>query len=421
MMPNLLLQTYIERDTSCHNAQELKVWQLLRIREQVAYAKKSCRFYAKHFCDVSPECIRSFSDFSQLPFTNSHHLRDHSDDLLCCPAKDIERVVTLKTSGTTGKRKRVFFTANDLMQTKEFFTFGMGNMASAGDRIAVLMPCEQDGSVGAILKCALEALGAEVPVCGPISNLEQCYRTLVSATCTGLVAIPTQALALAAYADLHKTRSGTIPLRFILLSADDIPLSLIRHVKQSLHCDCYQHYGLTETGFGCAVDCSRHCGGHIRENDLYVEIVDPKSGVLVPNGTVGEITITTLRRDAMPFIRYRTGDLGYIECGTCSCGSFLTRLIPQGGRLEDRYCGLSLAVLNELLFSLPEIVDFTVSVKSNVLYLTVYGLEMPDTSKTSELLLPYMQHYNLKLAVKADIINSIYATGMKKRHLLHDN
>jgi phenylacetate-CoA ligase len=123
----------------------------------------------------------------------------------------------------------------------------------------------------------------------------------------------------------------------------------------------YQHYGMTETGLGGGVECAAMDGCHLREADLYVEVIDPESGRRLPPGTVGEIVVTTLTREAMPLVRYRTGDLGRLMDAPCPCGSVLRRLQPVHGRLcrrvrlgPDLY--LSLADLDEALLPLPSVV-----------------------------------------------------------------
>jgi len=98
-------------------------------------------------------------------------------------------------------------------------------------------------------------------------------------------------------------------LKAVLLSTDHVPLSLTRAVEQAWHCRVFNHYGMTETGLGGGVECEARRGYHLREADLYVEIVEPDGALPVPDGEPGEVVVTTLTRTGMPLIRYRTGDL----------------------------------------------------------------------------------------------------------------
>ena len=97
----------------------------------------------------------------------------------------------------------------------------------------------------------------------------------------------------------------------------------------------YNHYGTTEMGLGGGVDCAAHAGLHLREADLLFEIVDPASGAPLAAGEEGEIVFTTLTREAMPLVRYRTGDLGRFAVEPCPCGSSLRLLAPVRERLDD--------------------------------------------------------------------------------------
>ena len=101
-----------------------------------------------------------------------------------------------------------------------------------------------------------------------------------------------------------------LSLIHILLSGDYVPESVCRELKTVWETEVFHHWGMTETGYGGAVECGAHAGGHLRHGDLYLEIVDPKTGKPVPAGSYGELVLTTFARRGMPLIRYRTGDIG---------------------------------------------------------------------------------------------------------------
>ena len=116
---------------------------------------------------------------------------------------------------------------------------------------------------------------------------------------------------------------------FVLLSADMAPFSIRQRIEKLWECTTFNHYGLTETGWGCAVECRAGQGCHIRELDVYVEIVD-ENGQTLQDGKWGEIVVTTLGRTSFPLIRYRTGDEGRMLPGICPCGSPLKRIEVLG-------------------------------------------------------------------------------------------
>jgi phenylacetate-CoA ligase len=174
-----------------------------------------------------------------------------------------------------------------------------------------------------------------------------------------LVGIPVQMLRLAE--NISHLRPKTV-----LLSADYVPTAVRNRISALWDCLVYAHYGLTESGLGGAVECGAHAGYHIRHNDLLFEIINPTTGRPLPDGETGEIVISTLTRETMPLIRYRTGDIACLLNNKCPCGSPLKRL----GKIEGRYCDvvsigegemISLPMLDEILFAMPAVLDYTAS------------------------------------------------------------
>src|SRR6266536_362816 len=131
-----------------------------------------------------------------------------------------------------------------------------------------------------------------------------------------VVGIPAQILSLVRcrgpFADVPSRR-----LKRVLLCSDHVPERIVQEIKREWACEVFEHYGMTEMGLGGGVDCEAHCGYHVREADLYLEIVDIDTGRPVPAGRFGEIVFTTLTRRGMPFIRYRTGDISRFLPGVC--------------------------------------------------------------------------------------------------------
>ncbi len=132
--------------------EDLREYQIDKIRKAMDYAKRHSPFYKRLLKDIDPYEIKNFDDFSKAPYTLSDELRYKAQDFLCVPQYMISRIVTLKTSGTTGKQKRLFFTENDLEKIIDFFHNGMQNLVSSGDSILVLMLVDSYGSMGAYLK-----------------------------------------------------------------------------------------------------------------------------------------------------------------------------------------------------------------------------------------------------------------------------
>ena len=145
-MRRSVLQPWIGAETGCDSREALDRWQLERLREAVAYAKTNSPFYREHLREVRPEDIASRDSLSRIPFTTAEQLRAGPQLWLCCGAAQVERIVTLKTSGTTSAPKRVFFRREDQERTVDFFAHGMGELVCPGDRVLILMPGKQPGS-----------------------------------------------------------------------------------------------------------------------------------------------------------------------------------------------------------------------------------------------------------------------------------
>ncbi len=186
--------------------------------------------------------------------------------------------------------------------------------------------------------------------------------------------------------------AGTIPggrIKTVLLSADYVPAAIVREIEHAWGCHVFNHYGMTEMGLGAAVDCKALSGYHVREADLYFEIIDPETGYPLPDGETGEVVFSTLTRTGMPLIRYRTGDLSRFVPEPCPCGTILKRLDWVRGRIDGsvRLGGgytLTVADLDEALFPLPGLLNFRVEmlrdVNSDYLKVLLYTTGAPPVN-----------------------------------------
>ena len=131
----------------------------------------------------------------------------------------------------------------------------------------------------------------------------------------------------------------------------------------------FQHYGMTETGLGGGVECEAFAGYHLREADLYYEVVDPNDGRPVPDGEMGEVVFTTLTREGMPLIRYCTGDFASFIPSPCSCQSILRRMSPVRGRMGGGVSlggssGISMPDLDEAVFAVSGVMNYQAEIYS---------------------------------------------------------
>ena len=332
-----------------------------KLAETIEYARENSRFYGEELADIGkPDAQNVQSFLGEIPFTTAEDLREGEKDFLCVSPADISRVVTLQTSGTTGKPKRIYFTEEDQLLTVDFFNHGMRLIVDETDKVLILMPAAVPGSIGCLLGQGIRNIGAETIEYGepfkagseqgpPAEEAARILDLIRAEKVTSIVSTPTHAVALArAY---EKQMAGAedleeIYLRSMLLSAEFVPDQTVMMLEDAFQCMIFEHYGMTEMGLGCAVSCGYGRGYHIRETDIYIELINPLTGEVVPEesgrntpgfSNYGEIVFTTLTRKGMPFIRYRTGDFSRWILDPCPCGSSMKRLdkvVPGDGRIE---------------------------------------------------------------------------------------
>lgn len=324
--------------------QAIGIYTAQKAAETIEYAKANSRFYAEKLGDLTSE------NWTEIPFTTPEELREREMDFLCVSPSEISRIVTLKTSGTTGKPKRIYFTEEDQQLTVDYFSNSMRLIADETDKVLILMPASSDGSIGKLLGKGTRGQGIEVIEYGePFkATAEEGETTNASAVeaaeildlirregVTCVVAKPTAMIALERALSRDLEGGGEeIYLRSILLSGEFVPNQIVMSLEDTFQAMIFEHYGMTEMGLGCAVSCGYGKGYHVREEDLFVELINPLTGEVVKGespktpgySNYGEIVFTTLTRKGMPFIRYRTGDFSRWILDQCPCGSQLKRL-----------------------------------------------------------------------------------------------
>lgn len=340
------------------NPKELETYQFKKIVETLNYAKKNSAFYQKQLEGIDPEQIKSWEDFKRLPFTSAEDIKNEPFKFLCVPQSRIDRIVTLNTSGTSGNKKRIFFTDTDLQKTVDFFDYGMRSLIGSSDRVMVLLPGQAYGTIGNLLKKALDRTKTTCVVYGLLTDLDAVEKIIVAKKINCIVGIPIQVLYLS-----RMKQDGFKCIEKVLLSTDYVPQAMVAELNQKFGCQVFNHYGMTEMGYGGGVECQALNGYHLREGDLYFEIIDPVYGEPVADGVFGEIVFTSFDREAMPLIRYRTGDIGAFSQATCQCGTFLRTMKKVEGRLknrihlEDGIC-VDLKALEEILLAIEDLMDY---------------------------------------------------------------
>lgn len=314
-------------------------------------------------------------------FTTAEDLIRRGPDLVRVGAAEVRRIVTLPTSGSTGERKRLYFTEGDLRRTAEFFRDGMAPICPPGSRAVILLGSISPDGLGRLLESGLRDLGAEPTLLGFPEDYTEAAAALRELRPDTVIGLPVQVRKLALLAPELRPRS-------VLLSGDYVADAVRCTITRVWKTAVFSHYGLTESGFGFAVQCPCLQGHHIREDELSVEIIDPDTDEVLPEGAWGEIVFTTLRREAMPLRRYRTGDISRLLPGVCPCGRPGPRLDRVLGRLEEMKKPVSIYALDEALLGADELLDYAAASDGEVLTITAEGGYPPDIAARLRIAFP---------------------------------
>jgi len=407
----------------------LQKYQVRKVRETLEYVLSNSRFYKRHLGGYDPDSIQGIEDIARLPLTQPEELAASPNDFLCVPPRDISRIVSLPTSGTTGRSKRIAFTPEDQELIIDFFHYGMATLVNPSDRVMIFLPGKTEGSVGDLLIKALFRLGCEGTVFGPIADYGHALKTLLDIKPTSVVGIPSQLLALSRHAESGFS-AGQVQLKSVLLSTDYVSRAVVDSLTGTWRCKVFGHYGMTEMGLGGGVECAARDGYHMRDADLLFEIIDPVTKEPVADGEYGEVVFSTLTRVGMPLVRYRTGDRSRFLKQPCLCGSVLKRMERISGRVKEPvrlFDGsfISIAQLDEILFGNPCVCGYAAEIclKSgcDCLVLTIQPARAGiDSERIAAKLCndlsigPLIAQKQLKLEIRESAVD-YFTTGTAKR------
>ena len=315
---------------------ELERLQLHRLRAVVKRAWDQVPLFRSRMeaRGLVPEDIRSLSDVSALDFTVKADLRDtYPFGLFASPMQDIVRLHA--SSGTTGKPIVVAYTRADLevwssVMVRSFAACGLhhGDIVQNAYGYGLFT-----GGLGA--HYGAESLGATViPISG--GNTDRQIMVMSDFKVTAVCCTPSYFLHLVDRASELGVDLRKLPVRAGVFGAEPWTEAMRRHIEEAAGIKAYDIYGLSEIiGPGVAIECARQDGLHIFEDHFYPEIVDPETGQNLPEGEEGELVLTTLSKQAMPLIRYRTRDITALVPGACACGRTLRRMRRIGRRSDD--------------------------------------------------------------------------------------
>ena len=329
------MKRYYQPEIETMPVEEIKKLQSERLVKQVRHVYDNVPFYRARMeeAGVKPEDIHGLEDLHKLPFVTKDDLRDqYPYGLLAVPLSDCVRIQS--TSGTTGRRVVAFYTQHDIDLWDECCARAI--VAAGGTKDDVCHVCYGYGlfTGGPGLNGGSHKVGClTLPMSS--GNTERQVQFMTDLGSTILCCTPSYAAYLAESVNERGLRDK-IKLKAGIFGAEAWTEEMRRDIEKNLGIKAYDIYGLTEiSGPGVSFECEEQGGMHINEDHFIAEIIDPKTGEVLPEGSRGELVFTCITKEAFPLLRYRTRDIAILTRKPCSCGRTHIRMTKPLGRSDD--------------------------------------------------------------------------------------
>jgi len=316
--------------------EEMEQLQLERLQATLNRVCKNVTCYKNRFKElgIEPEDIRSISDLSKLPFTTKEDLRlNYPYGMFAVPLREVVRIHS--SSGTTGKPTVVGYTRQDIKTWSNIVARFMTAAGVTHDDV-VQIAFGYGLFTGAFgLHYGSEMIGASVIPTGA-GNTEKQIMIMQDYKTTALVCTPSYAVTIAERVEKMGIDPKSLSLKVGLFGGEPWSEAMRREIETRLAISATDNYGLSEViGPGVAGECQVKNGMHISEDAFIAEIIDPETGEVLPPGSVGELVLTTLTKEAFPMVRYRTRDITSLDYAKCECGRTTVRMKKTMGRSDD--------------------------------------------------------------------------------------
>ena len=330
------MERYFQPEIETASREQIKAWQDERLVKQVRHVWDNVPYYRKKMeaKGLTPDDIRSTEDLHKLPFLSKDDLRiAYPYGLLAVPLKDCVRIQS--TSGTTGKRVVAFYTQHDIDLWDECCARAI--VAAGGTNEDVCQVSYGYGlfTGGPGLNGGSHKVGClTIPTSS--GNTERQIMFIMDLHATILCCTPSYAAYIGETMKEKGLTPDQIPLKAGIFGAEAWSEEMRHDIEQTLGIKAYDIYGLTElSGPGVSFECSEQSGMHINEDHFIAEIIDPKTGEVLPEGATGELVFTSITKEAFPLLRYRTRDICTLTRKKCSCGRTHVKMTKPQGRSDD--------------------------------------------------------------------------------------
>ncbi len=341
---------------------ELEELQMKRVRWVIRHAYENVPFYRRKLKEagIHPDDVKTREDVAKIPFTTKEDLRENYPfGLFAVPKEKVVRIHT--SSGTSGKPKVVGYTAKDLenwidMVARCLYMVGLREKDVFQNMVSYTF---FTGGLG--LHYGAERIGAMVVPAGT-GNTEKQIRYMLDFGTTAIHCTPSYAMHIKEVAEDMGIEPSDIGLRIGCFGAEPWSENTRKRLENAFGLKAFDSYGLSEmNGPGVAFECQEQDGLHIWVDHYFVELIDPETGEVVGEGEKGELVLTPLTKEALPLLRYRTGDLTMLMTDKCACGRTHPRIHRVFGRTDDMIVVRGINVfpsqIEHVLMRIPEAGD----------------------------------------------------------------
>jgi phenylacetate-CoA ligase len=312
----------------------LREYQLFRFRRMMRYVGENSAYYGKLWKDsgVKPEDIKTFDDLTKVPLTDPKELAAEPLSFLCVSQGKVMRAFS--TSGTSGTRKRLFYTRNDVLGVVDSISAALKNVGmTKDDTLQIMFPAVDAWDPGLMLEGACKVAGLKAVIASMVDVDEQ-LRVMRENHSTLMIGLTSFIYRITVMAR-EKYDLRSLGMKAIILSAEPLSEAMRREIESSWDCKALTQYGMTEMGLATTIECVAQDGLHVNDADFLVEAIDPVTGRHVKEREEGELVWTSLSFEGSPLLRYRSYDLGCTIEPPCGCGFRATSKIGKPkGRLD---------------------------------------------------------------------------------------
>ena len=330
------MERYYQPEIECASREQILAWQNERLVRQVQHVWDNVPYYRKKMEEkgLTPADVKGVEDLHKLPFLSKDDLREaYPYGLMGKPLKDCVRIQS--TSGTTGKRVVAFYTQHDIDLWEDCCARAI--VAAGGTNEDVCQVSYGYGlfTGGPGLNGGSHKVGClTIPTSS--GNTERQIMFIRDLNATILCCTPSYAAYLAESMKEMGLTPDQIPLKAGIFGAEAWSQEMRRDIEKTLGIKAYDIYGLTElSGPGVSFECSAQTGMHINEDHFIAEIIDPDTGEVLPEGSMGELVFTSITKEAFPLLRYRTRDICVLRHEDCPCGRTHIKMSKPMGRSDD--------------------------------------------------------------------------------------